>query len=439
MNIFRYDSPDFLDQLSSLNRRASPSPEVGETVKQILAAVAERGDAAVTEYTVKFGGPRIEPSGMRVSNTMIRDAEAATDDEVKAALQLAHENIRSFAKVGLRKNWSTRNHQGVEVGEMYHPFERVGIYVPGGNAPLVSSALMTVTLAATAGVPQIVVATPAGPDGKVHPPLLCALKLAGATEIYQIGGAQAIAALAIGTQTIDPVAKIFGPGNAYVVEAKRQVFGMVAIDLLPGPSEILIIADHTADAACIAADLLAQAEHGQGSLILITDHEKLIKEVILSLESQMAGATRAEHLDHVLSDNCFFVLIATIDAAVRIANDFAPEHVAIVAEREDLLASAIRTAGAIFLGHWSPVAGGDFIAGPSHELPTGGSGKSFSGLTVDHFQRRTSIVRFNEESLRRSLPAIQTISRVEGLDRHGASAAIRFGPSPSSLPEQPSS
>ncbi len=437
MNIFRYDSPDFLDQLSSLNRRASPSPEVGETVKQILAAVAERGDAAVTEYTVKFGGPRIEPSGMRVSNTMIRDAEAATDDEVKAALQLAHENIRSFAKVGLHKNWSTRNHQGVEVGEMYHPFERVGIYVPGGNAPLVSSALMTVTLAATAGVPQIVVATPAGPDGKVHPPLLCALKLAGATEIYQIGGAQAIAALAIGTQTIDPVAKIFGPGNAYVVEAKRQVFGMVAIDLLPGPSEILIIADHTADAACIAADLLAQAEHGQGSVILITDHEKLIKEVILSLESQMAGATRAEHLDHVLSDNCFFVLIATIDAAVRIANDFAPEHVAIVAEREDLLASAIRTAGAIFLGHWSPVAGGDFVAGPSHELPTGGSGKSFSGLTVDQFQRRTSIVRFNEESLRRSLPAIQTISRVEGLDRHGASADIRFGSDPALLPAQP--
>lgn len=433
MNILRYDSPDFLDQLGLLDRRASASPEVGDTVKQILAAVAERGDAAVTEYTVKFGGPRIEASGMQVSNAEIHDAEAATEDEVKAALQLAHENIRAFARVGLREDWSTRNHQGVEVGEMYHPFERVGIYVPGGNAPLVSSALMTVALAATAGVPQIVVATPAGLDGKVHPPLLCALKLAGATEIYRIGGAQAIAAMAIGTETIAPVAKIFGPGNAYVVEAKRQVFGAVAIDLLPGPSEILIIADHTAGAACIAADLLAQAEHGQGSVILITDHEPLIDAVSILLESQMAGATRGEHLDHVLRDNCFLVLVGTIDDAVRIANDFSPEHVAIVAQQEDLLASAIRTAGAIFLGRWSPVAGGDFVAGPSHELPTGGSGKSFSGLTADQFQRRTSIVRFNEESLRRSLPAIQTISRVEGLDRHGASAAIRFGSNPASL------
>lgn len=439
MNILRFDSPDFLDRLSLLNRRATVSPEVGETVKQILAAVTERGDAAVLEYTEKFGGPRIEPSGMLVTNKEVHAAGVVTLDEVKAALQLAHENIRAFAKVGLRENWSTRNHQGVEVGEMYHPFERVGIYVPGGNAPLVSSALMTVTLAATAGVPQIVVATPAGFDGKVHPALLCALKLAGATEIYRIGGAQAIAALAIGTETIAPVAKVFGPGNAYVVEAKRQVFGTVAIDLLPGPSEILIIADHTAHAACIAADLLAQAEHGQGSVILITDHEELIKDVIISMESQMTGATRVEHLDHVLSDNCFFVLVGTIDDAVRIANDFAPEHVAIVAEQEDLIASQIRTAGAIFLGHWSPVAGGDFVAGPSHELPTGGSGKSFSGLTVDQFQRRTSIVRFNEESLRRSLPAIQTISRVEGLDRHGASAAIRFGSEPALLPEPPTS
>ncbi|MHB1082927.1 MAG: histidinol dehydrogenase [Prosthecobacter sp.] len=426
MHIFRYDSPRFRTQMKALSRRAAAAPEVVETVREILAAVSVRGNAAVLEYTAKFGGLEMKRGAMRVTAAEFKEADANTTDNVKVALSLAHENVRSFARRGLRKSWRGRNRQGVEVGETFHPFQRVGIYVPGGNAPLVSTAIMTVTLAAAAGVPEIVVATPADAHGRLHPPLLYALQLAGATEVYRIGGAQAIAAMAHGTRTIAPVTKIFGPGNAYVVEAKRQVFGIVGIDLLPGPSEILIIADRTADPAWIAADLLAQAEHGHGSVVLLTDSEPLLGSVREALRLQMAGATRGEHLARVVGDTLYLVLVEKLADAVAIANDFAPEHVVISARQEEQLAESILTAGAIFLGRWSPVSGGDFVAGPSHELPTGGSGKSFSGLTVDQFQRRTSIVRFDEKSLRKSLQAIETISAIEGLDRHGASAAIRL-------------
>ena len=425
MRILRHDSPRFRSLLNSLIRSAEAAPEVAATVQSIIEEVRGRGDAAVLEYTAKFGGPSLKPAGMRVKAAEFQEADSATSEEVKAALHLAHKNVRDFARRGLRKDWHMKNRQGVRVGESFHPFGRVGIYVPGGNAPLVSTAIMTVTLAATAGVPEIVVTTPADAGGKVHPRLLHAFQIAGATEVYKIGGAQAIAALAYGTKTITPVVKIFGPGNAYVVEAKHQVFGAVAIDLLPGPSEIMVIADHTADPACLAADLLAQAEHGHGSVVFVTDSEKCLIGIQSELKKQMTEALRGEHLAHVVEDGLFLVLVAQPGDAVAIANDFAPEHVAIVAENEDSLASGIRTAGAIFLGHWSPVAGGDFVAGPSHELPTGGSGKSFSGLTVDQFQRRTSTVRFSRKSLTKSLGAIQTISAVEGLDRHGASAAIR--------------
>lgn len=426
MRILRHDSPRFRSQLKNLNRSAEAAPEVEATVRSIIAEVRGRGDAAVLEYTTQFGGPSLKSAGMSIKAAEFQRADAVICEKVKAALHLAHENVRDFARRGLRKDWRMKNRQGVYVGETFHPFGRVGIYVPGGNAPLVSTAIMTVTLAATAGVTDIIVTTPADPTGKVHPPLLHALQIAGATEVYRIGGAQAIAALAYGTKTIAPVVKIFGPGNAYVVEAKRQVFGAVAIDLLPGPSEIMIIADETADPACLAADLLAQAEHGHGSVVFVTDSERILIEIQTELSQQMQEARRGEHLAHVVNDGLFLVLVAQLGDAVAIANDFAPEHVAIIAENEDELASGIRTAGAIFLGQWSPVAGGDFVAGPSHELPTGGSGKSFSGLTVDQFQRRTSTVRFDKKSLGKSLDAIQTISDVEGLDRHGASAAIRL-------------
>ena len=242
-----------------------------------------------------------------------------------------------------------------------------------------------------------------------------------------MGGAQAIGALAYGTESIRPVQKIFGPGNAYVVEAKRQVVGRVAIDLLPGPSEILIVADSTANAAWIASDLLAQAEHGKGSqMILVTNSAKLLAAVEKQIREQMVSLSRQEHLAGVLEQGAVLILVKSMKDAVKIANEYAPEHLSIVAKDELKIAQAIRTAGAIFLGGYSPVAAGDFLAGPSHTLPTGGAGKSFPGLTVDMFQRRTSFVRFDERSLKKSVGTIETFSAIEGLDAHGRSASIRF-------------
>ena len=324
-------------------------------------------------------------------------------------------------------DWTGRNAQGVQVGERFDPFQRVGIYVPGGTAPLVSSAIMTCTLAQVAGVPEIVVTTPAGPDGKVNEALLYALHVAGATEIYKVGGAQAVAALAYGTESIRPVLKIYGPGNAYVVEAKRQAFGRVAVDLLPGPSEIFIIADASANPAWVASELLAQAEHGHNSMVVFaTDSAELLEAVRAQVEAQAAKLSREAFLREVLDTSTYLMLVQTIDAAVELCNGFAPEHASVVAANDDAIAAKLRTAGAIFLGGYSPVSGGDFVAGPSHELPTGGAGKSFPGLTVDQFQRRTSLVRFDAASLRASLPVIQTFAAVEGLDAHGRSAAIRL-------------
>jgi histidinol dehydrogenase len=428
MRTFRYDQPGFEKAISHLDRTCQPRGEVKDTVSQILQDVRENGDAALLEYTAKFGGPKLKPAQLQVTEQEIARANFGIETRTREAVLAAHANVRDFAKNSLRKSWKKKNLQGAEVGERFDPFHRVGIYVPGGTAPLVSTAIMTCTLAAVAGVPEIVVVTPADARGEVNPALLYALDFAGATEIYKAGGAQAIAALAFGTKTIAPVLKIYGPGNAYVVEAKRQAFGRVAIDLLPGPSEILIIADKTANPAWIAADMLAQAEHGHGSSVgLITDSAKILASTQKEVMRQAALLSRREHLLEVLDHHTFLVLIRKMRDAVKLANDFAPEHLSIVARDDDELAKDIRTSGAIFLGGRSPVVGGDFVAGPSHELPTGGAGKSFPGLTVDQFQRRTSIVRFDKKSLKKSLPFIQTFSEIEGLDAHGHSAAIRFG------------
>jgi histidinol dehydrogenase len=320
-----------------------------------------------------------------------------------------------------------KNVQGAEVGERFDPLTRVGIYVPAGTAPLVSTALMTLSLAEAAGVAEIVAVSPVGSDKTMNPGLLAALQLAGATEIYKVGGAQAIASLAFGTETIRPVDKIFGPGNAYVTEAKRQVFGYVAIDLIPGPSEIMVIADSSAVPRWVAADLLAQAEHGRESVIcLVALDREVIESVQLEIAQQMNSLTRGAALGEVLEKNAFFVLAQDEEQAIEIANAFAPEHLSLVTRRGEKMARSISNAGAIFLGNFSPVAAGDFLAGPSHVLPTGGAAKSYGGLTVDQFQRRTSIVRYDREALRKSVSIISRFSEVEQLDAHGRSVSIRF-------------
>jgi histidinol dehydrogenase len=412
--------------IESLNRTYEADPSVRATVEEILAAVAKEGDTALLHYTKKFGGPDLAPYQIPVAPSEIAEASNALPAETRKAIDAARSNVRSFAKRSLRKSWFMKNRQGAITGERFDPFQRVGIYIPGGTAPLVSTAVMTCTLAEAAGVPEIVAVTPAGPDGKVHPALLAALSRCGASEIYRVGGAQAIAALAHGTKTILPVQKIFGPGNSYVVEAKRQVFGKVAIDLLPGPSEVLVIADKTAKPEWVAADLLAQAEHGHGSqAILVTDSEKILTGVEKAVERQAKLSKRPAELAKALK-NTKLILVEDMDAAIRIANEYASEHVAIATEAPGEIALQLRTSGAIFLGGLSPVVGGDFLAGPSHELPTGGAGRSFAGLTADQFQRRTSVVMFDEASLRASLPHIETFSAIEGLDAHGRSASIRL-------------
>jgi histidinol dehydrogenase len=420
MKVLRHNDADFAKQLTRYQRRATPHPQVEATVREIVQGVRERGDAALIEFTHRFGGPRLAAKDLQIF------AKAKVDAKTREVIAAAHANVLAFAKRSLRKSWTMRNAQGALVGERFDPFQRVGIYVPGGTAPLVSTALMTCTFAQAARCPEIVVATPCDAHGRVNDALLHALAVAGATEIYGVGGAQAIAALAFGTKAIRPVQKIFGPGNAYVVEAKRQVFGTVAIDLLPGPSEILVLADASANPAWIAADLLAQAEHGKGSLMLfVTNSAKLLRAVETEVTAQIKTLRRQEHLAGVLAEGAALILVKSIKDGIAIANDFAPEHISIVAKNDSKIAAQITTSGAIFLGPYSPVAAGDFLAGPSHTLPTGGAGKSFPGLTADMFQRRTSLVRLDAKSLKKSTPIIEVFAALEGLDAHGCSASIR--------------
>ena len=426
MRIVRPRDKSYAKFIRSLDRRARATPAVEKTVRDIIAAVEREGDAALLRLTKKFGGPSLAAKDLHVPARELLVAWRSLDAPTRRALLAAHKNIRAFATRSLRKNWSARNAQGAKVGERFDPFGRVGIYVPGGTAPLVSTALMTCTFAAAAGVPEIVAVTPAGKDGKVNQALLAALHLAGATEVYKVGGAQAVAALACGTKTIRPVAKIFGPGNSYVVEAKRQLFGRVAVDLLPGPSEVLVIADRKANPAWVAADLLAQAEHGADSIaLLLTDSAPLLKSVEREIDRQASELTRGAILKKSLR-SAALVLVPRMADAVAIANNFASEHVSLQVAEPSKIAPKLTTSGAIFLGGYSPVAAGDFLAGPSHELPTGGAGKSFAGLTADQFQRRTSLVELGRSSLRKSVPIIEAFARVEGLDAHGRSASIRL-------------
>jgi histidinol dehydrogenase len=426
MRIIRPRDKNYDRFLRSLDRRAVPDRAVEKTVRDIVAAVAKDGDPALIRLTRKFGGPSLTPAQLRVPAKELSAAWRGLDAPTRRALQASHRNIGAFAKKSLRKNWSGRNAQGARTGERFDHFRRVGIYVPGGTAPLVSTALMTCTFAAAAGVEEIVAVTPAGLDGTVSPALLAALHLAGATEVYRVGGAQAVAALALGTKSIAPVDKIFGPGNSYVVEAKRQLFGRVAVDLLPGPSEILVIADRTANPAWVAADLLAQAEHGADSAaILLTSSREILAATAREVEKQARTLPRGKILRASLK-NAALVLVASLDEAVRLANAYASEHVSLQVKNPRALAPKLTTSGALFLGGWSPVAVGDFLAGPSHELPTGGAGKSFAGLTADQFQRRTSLVELDRRSLAKSVPIVEAFARVEGLQAHGRSAGIRL-------------
>ena len=428
MKVLRYTQADFAERLRDISAASSLfDATIEERTRAILQDGRARGDHALLELTQRFDGAVLTADKLALTQAELLTASVKADPALREAVAEAGSNIAAFARKSLRRPWQTRNSHGALVGEKFDPFQRVGVYIPGGTAPLVSTALMTAGLAKVARCPEIVVCTPCRPDGSVNPALLFAARAAGATEIFRVGGAQAIAAMAYGTETIRPVQKIFGPGNAYVVTAKRLVVGHVAIDLLPGPSELLVLADETANAKFVAADLLAQAEHGSGHerVWLVTTSAKVLTFVEAELARQTATLPRREFVQGAL-DNAWLIHVKSIDDGIALANQLAPEHCEVLTRSPRKIAERIRTAGAIFIGPWSPTVLGDYVAGPSHTLPTGGAGRSFAGLTVDQFQRRTSVVEYNRVSLKRALPAVTKFAEVEGLEAHARSGQIRF-------------
>jgi histidinol dehydrogenase len=429
MNIVRYTDKHFSAKLRDLAADSSLfDPEIEARTKAILHDVFLRGDAAVLEFTEKFDGAKLSAYQLAVTQAELMAASLKADESLRSAVAEAEGNIANFAKKSKRKDWWAKNSHGAAVGEKFDPFTRVGIYIPGGTAPLVSTALMTITLAKVAGCREIVVTTPCGKDGSINPAILFAARAAGATEIYRVGGAQAIAALAYGTKTIRRVQKIFGPGNAYVSMAKRLLVGRVAIDLLAGPSDVLILADDTANPKFAAADLLAQAEHGSGHerTWLVTTSEKVLRAVESEIKKQLPKLARKEFISRALQHHGWLILVKNLADAVALANQLAPEHCEVITRDARKVSTGIITAGAIFLGNWSPTVLGDYIAGPSHVLPTDGAGASFAGLTVDQFQRRTSHVHYSRASLKKALKSVKKFAELEGLDAHGQSAAVRL-------------
>jgi histidinol dehydrogenase len=402
------------------------SADVEASVRAIVADVAARGDAALIEATRKFDRLDLDPNGLRVNAGEIEAAVKACEPATLDALKFARERIEAFHLRQLPKDDSFVDAAGVELGWRWSAIESAGLYVPGGTAAYPSSVLMNAVPARVAGVPRLVMVVPT-PDGKLNPLVLAAAHLGGVAEVYRVGGAQAIAALAHGTATIAPVAKIVGPGNAYVAAAKRLVFGKVGIDLIAGPSEVLIVADETGNADWIAADLLAQAEHDESAQsILITDSPRLANEVARAVQSQLATLPRAKIATASWDHFGAIILVADIGDAVPLADAIAAEHLEIMTSQPEALAGQIRNAGAIFLGGHTPEAIGDYVGGSNHVLPTARSARFSSGLGVLDFMKRTSLLKCGPDQLRALGPAAMRLGKAEGLDAHSRSVGMRL-------------
>ena len=420
-------SADFATKFAVfLAMKREVAADVEQASRRIVEDVADRGDAALIEATRKFDRLDIDASRLRISADEIEQAVKACDRETVAALELARDRIESFHRRQSPKDERFTDALGVELGWRWSAIESVGLYVPGGTAAYPSSVLMNAVPAKVAGVGRVVMVVPS-PDGKLNPLVLAAAKLAGVSEIYRVGGAQAVAALAYGTATIAPVAKVVGPGNAYVAAAKRLVFGKVGIDMIAGPSEVLVIADHTANAAWIAADLLAQAEHdANAQSILITDDAQLAAGVAGAVETQLATLPRAAIARASWQDFGGIIRVRTIDESVALADALAAEHLEIMTADPEALAAKIRNAGAVFLGAHTPEAIGDYVGGSNHVLPTARSARFSSGLGVLDFMKRSSILKCGPEQLRALGPAAMTLGKAEGLDAHSRSVGIRL-------------
>jgi len=409
-----------------LDSKREVSADVEASVRTIVADVVHGGDRALIDYTQKFDGFDLDALGIRVTAEQTDAAVKSLKRETLDALELAHTRIKFFHRRQLPQDDRITDALGVELGSRWTAIEAVGLYVPGGTAAYPSSVLMNAVPAKVAGVPRIVMVVPA-PGGAVSPLVLAAARLAGVDEIYRVGGAQAVAALAYGTETIAPVAKIIGPGNAYVAAAKRLVFGKVGIDMIAGPSEVLILADGSGNASWIAADLLAQAEHdASAQAILITDDAKLASAIEAAVASELARLSRAEVAGASWRDFGAVIIVRNLEEAVPLVDAVAPEHLEIMSANAEGLAHRIRNAGAIFIGPHTPEAIGDYIAGSNHVLPTARSARFSSGLGVVDFMKRTSILKCGPEQMRALADAAIALATAEGLDAHARSVAIRL-------------
>lgn len=407
MKIIRFSSKE-LDKI--YNRGFIRHKRIEEKVKRIIEDVRLFGDEALIKYTKKFDGVKLSVKQLKVFEIEISGAYQNISPNFVSSLKVIIENINRFYRKSIKKSWRIKDADGVILGENYIPLEKVGIYIPAGTAPLVSSVYMTVLPAKIAGVKKIVLISPPDKNGNINPHILVVADLLKVDEIYRAGGAQAIAALAYGTKTIPRVDKIVGPGNIYVNEAKRQVFGNVDIDMMAGPTELVIIANRHSDPKFIIADLKAQAEHKQGISILITNSKNLAKE-IKSQSDHMKG---------------FIILTKNLRQAVEITNEIAPEHLEVLVKNPQRLIKGIKNAGAIFLGPFSPTAVGDYVAGPSHVLPTGGTARFFSGLSVFDFVKSSHIISYSKKALEKVREPLEKIASIEGLNKHLDSVQIRF-------------
>jgi len=426
MKSIEYNSTYRARLIKSLMAETFP-PEKLRLVREIIGEVRKEGDRALRELTLKYDGVKIRT--FSVSSAEIRSAGKLLTPKLRETFSQVEDNIRRYYSLTLNKSWRKGRGDGMTWGEMVNPVEKVGIYIPGGKAPLISSVFMSVVPARLAGVPRIILVTPPRADGSINPHILAAADFLGVREIYKCGGAQAIAAMAFGTRSIPKVDKIVGPGNIYVTLAKKEVFGYVDIDGLAGPSEIAILADGSSNPRYIAADLLAQAEHGEGGYsLLITTSKQLIGKVAKEVKELLVRLDRKRILNRTLNKSTFLIKVKSLREGIDLVNQIAPEHLEIMTADPERVVSKIKNAGAIFLGEFSPVAAGDYVAGPSHVLPTGGSARFFSPLSVTDFQKKNSIINYTQRSLKNDLPPLKTIAELEGLDGHLLSAAIRVNP-----------
>ncbi|MBR5420136.1 MAG: histidinol dehydrogenase [Lachnospiraceae bacterium] len=411
-----------------LSRRAADQfPDIEEKVATIIERVRGRGDAALFDYSRQFDHFELTAENIRVSDAEIEEAEKVLDPEFRGVLERAAANIRDFHEKQKRLSWIDTKPDGSILGQKITAIEKVGMYVPGGSAPLSSSVLMDIIPAKVAGVDKIIMCTPPGQGGKIDPAILTAARIAGVDEIYRVGGAQAIAAMAHGTESIPKVHKICGPGNIFVALAKKAVYGQVGIDSIAGPSEILVLADESANARFVAADMLSQAEHDpRASAVLVTTSRELAEQVAEELTKQTALLSRKEIIEKSLEEYGFIFVAKDMDSAVETVNDIASEHLEIQTKDPFALLSKVRNAGAIFLGSWSSEPLGDYYAGPNHILPTNGTAKFFSPLSVDDFIKKSSIIAYSREALLRDHKDIELFAKGESLTAHANSVAVRF-------------